>query len=118
MKTFSLFAVLLATLLVAGCDTFQPGTSGARSVVATPKTIVTPDLSLAAKVVTVNTVGRFVLLNFPTDKLPKLHQTLFVYRSGMKVAEVKITGPQDDSHNIVADLVSGEPKVGDSVRAD
>jgi hypothetical protein len=65
-----------------------------------------------------NAVGRFVVLNFPADRLPKLQQTMFIYRSGLKVAEVKITGPQDAENNIVADLVSGDPKIGDNVRAD
>jgi hypothetical protein len=106
----------LVTLAVSGCSWFHSGSS-AKPAVATGKTIVTPDLSLAAKVVAVNPVGRFVLLNFPADKMPKLQQTLFVYRSGMKVAEVKVTGPQSEN-NTVADLVSGDPKVGDSVRAD
>ena len=82
-----------------------------------PKPIITPDQSLAAKVVRINTTARFVLLYFPADKMPKLDQTLFAYRSGLKVAELKVTGPQQDS-NIAADIVSGEPQVGDSVRAD
>jgi hypothetical protein len=33
----------------------------------------------------------------------------------LKVAEVKITGPQQES-NIVADLVSGDARAGDTVR--
>jgi hypothetical protein len=33
----------------------------------------------------------------------------------LKVAEVKVTGPQRDN-NIVADLVSGDAQVGDEVR--
>ncbi len=84
---------------------------------AVTKPIITPDQSLAARVVRVNTIARFVLLYFPADKMPKVEQTLFTYRSGLKVAELKVTGPQSDN-NIVADIVSGEPQVGDSVRAD
>ena len=76
---------------------------------------MTPDASLAAKVISVNPVGRFVVLNFSAGQLPKVQQTFFVYRTGLKVAEIKITGPQHDN-NIVADLVSGEAAVGDTVR--
>ena len=47
--------------------------------------------------------------------MPKLQQTLFLYRAGLKVAELKVTGPQEEA-NIVADLVSGEAQVGDTVR--
>lgn len=82
---------------------------------AEPKAIVTPDLSLSAKVVSVNQIGRFVVLNFPAGQLPRMQQTLFLYRSGLKAAEVKITGPQQEE-NIVADVISGEAKVGDTVR--
>jgi hypothetical protein len=42
-------------------------------------------------------------------------QACFIYRSGLKVAEVKITGPRQDN-NIVADLFSGDAQVGDNVR--
>jgi len=85
--------------------------------VTPPKLIITPDMSLAAKVISVNTVGRFVILSFPAEKMPRLQQTLFIYRAGLKVAEVKVTGPQQDN-NTVADLVSGEAMVGDTVRSD
>jgi hypothetical protein len=82
---------------------------------AVSKPIVTPDLSLAAKVVSVNTVGRYVVLDLPANQMPKLQQRLLLYRAGLKTAEVKITGPQSEN-NIVADLISGEGKVGDTVR--
>jgi sulfur relay (sulfurtransferase) complex TusBCD TusD component (DsrE family) len=47
--------------------------------------------------------------------MPKMDQSLFLYRDGMKVGEVKITGPQREN-NIVADLVTGEAEVGSEVR--
>jgi len=40
-----------------------------------------------------------------------------LYRGGLKVGEVKITGPQDDD-NIVADLLTGDSEVGDQARGD
>ena len=79
--------------------------------------IVTPDTSLAARVVAANEVGRFVIVSFPANQTPKIQQSLFLYRAGLKVAEVKVTGPQSEN-NIVADLVSGDAKVGDTVRAE
>jgi hypothetical protein len=77
--------------------------------------IVTPDDSLAATVLTVNTVGRFVVLNFPEGRMPKLDQHMFLYRNGLKTAEVKIVGPQQDT-SIVADIISGDAQAGDMVR--
>lgn len=111
MKNSFLFAVLLAAVVVSGCSSLKTNSKSAAS--ASP-TIVTPDTSLAAKVISVNVVGRFVVLDFPNGQLPKLQQPLFIYRAGLKVAEVKVTGPQD-GNNIVADLVSGEARVGDVV---
>ena len=77
--------------------------------------VVKPSDALTGKVVTYNAVGRFTVLNFPLTRMPAMEQTLFLYRDGMKVGEVKITGPQKDD-NIVADLVQGEAKAGDEVR--
>ena len=118
MNKILLFAILLVALLAPGCSWFphrQAAKPAVKPAVVAPA-IVTPDMSLAAKVISVNTVGRFVVLNFPADKMPRLQQTLFLYRMGMKVAEVRVTGPQQEN-NIVADLLEGEPKVGDTVRA-
>lgn len=42
---------------------------------------------------------------------------LNVYRNGLKVGELKVTGPQRDN-NTVADIVAGECQVGDEVRED
>lgn len=76
---------------------------------------MTPDTSLSAKVVRYNLVGRFVVLSFPVGQLPQSGQTLSVYRAGMKVGEVKITGPQRDN-DVVADLTTGDAEAGDDVR--
>jgi len=67
------------------------------------------------RVLTYNVAGRFVVLDFPVGRLPAMNQTLFVYRQGLKVGQVKITGPERDT-NTVADLVSGEAQKGDEVR--
>jgi hypothetical protein len=79
------------------------------------KLLVTPAELLAGKVAAYNAAGRFVVLDFPAGHMPLLDQTLFVYRLGLKVGEVKVTGPQRDN-NTVADLVSGEAQKGDDVR--
>lgn len=70
---------------------------------------------LVGKVVRFSSEGRFVVLNFPIGRLPSVDQKLYVYRQGLKVGEVKVTGPQKDD-NTVADLVAGETQVGDEVR--
>jgi hypothetical protein len=113
MKALALLLVLMSALVWNGCSSKQPKIHTAVKSSA-PAAIVTPDFSLAAKVISVNTVGRFVVLSFPSGTLPKLDQTMFLYRGGLKVAEIRITGPQQES-NIVADLISGDAQAGDTV---
>ena len=54
-------------------------------------------------------------MSFPIGQMPQINQTLFLYRGGLKVAELKVTGPQSEN-NIVADLISGDAQVSDEVR--
>jgi hypothetical protein len=134
MKLFRLLLILFVAMLAGGClwhksakqaqspkpaKTAAPAKPAkavkpAKSAAGTT-TIITPDNSLIAKVVSYNSVGRFVVLNFPAGQVPKIDRTVFLYRSGLKVAEARITGPQNDN-NIVADLVTGDAQVGDEVR--
>ncbi len=140
MKTlFSIAAIVVASLL-SGCHLSQQNAPGVQHpALTTPAAntndvalateharteaarinkpaIVTPDTSLMAKVVKVNEVGRFVIVGFPNTEVPKLQQSMFLYRAGLKVAEVKVIGPQD-GNNIVAEIISGDVKMGDTVRS-
>ncbi len=124
--------LLLAAVWVSGCaaktePVFQPlpgastGVPSLEAVSPVSKTkigdqsIVTPDTVLTGRVSVYNDAGRFVVLDFPIGHLPANELVMFVFRQGLKVGEVKITGPQRD-HNTVADLVSGEARKGDEVR--
>jgi hypothetical protein len=113
MKWFALLNCAVAGMLLAGCTYFK--SKPADHAAAPAPAIVTPDNSLAGKVISYNSAGRFVVLNFPSRQMPKMDSRLFLYRTGLKVAEVKVTGPQNDD-NIVADLVSGDAQTGDDVR--
>ena len=94
----------------------KPAPKPKRKPVTTPASdLVTADVSLTARVSRYNEAGRFVVLEFPIAHLPNVGQKLFVYRNGLKVGEVKVTGPQRDDHT-VADLTAGEAQVGDEVR--
>jgi hypothetical protein len=119
MKNLLPITLLAAVLTLSGCAWIKRQTShqpaASKSAPKTSETIVTPDDSLAAKVIAVNTVGRFVVLNFPDGRLPKLEQHLFLYRGGLKAAEVKVVGPKQET-SIVADIVSGDAQAGDNVR--
>ena len=118
LRLFSCF--LLAGLMVSGCASHparspQPAPAQTASNTPAPEPIVTPDTSLAAKVIRYNSTGRFVVLSFPVGQMPQNGQAFFLYRAGMKVGEVKITGPQREN-DVVADLTAGDAQVGDDVR--
>ena len=102
-------------MLLSGCVHHQPAHPAVVAAKPAP-TIVTPDNSLAGKVISYNDTGRFVVLNFSTGRMPKLDQHLFLYRAGLKVAEVNVVGPSNADGMIVADLVSGDAQAGDEVR--
>ena len=123
MKLFAPMILLLAGLLFAGCASHKSGFSsapgpssgnGAASPTA-PHMIVTPDTSLAARVVSYNAVGRYVVLSFPVGQMPKPGQNLFLYRNGLKVGEVSISNWQRDNF-VVADLITGTAQAGDEAR--
>jgi hypothetical protein len=123
MKFRLSLGLFLAGILVSGCishrATEPPPTPPPITLASTNSSssapIITPDTSLSAKVVKFNSVGRFVVLSFPVSEMPQVGQTFFLYQAGVKVGQVKITGPQRDS-DIVADLTDGVAQEGDDVR--
>ena len=116
-----LSVMLLVALTLSGCarkklanPVFLPPTlARASGTNETPTAI--PGNALLGKVAVVNTTARFVVLNFPLGKMAAADQLLDVYRRGLKVGEVKATGPQRED-NIVADLAAGEAEAGDEAR--
>ena len=121
-------ALLLATLALVGCSAKPPAektTFGLRHVPppgaiisrtnATPITVTPAPGTVYGKVAHVNPTARFVVLTYPIGKLPPIEKRLSVYRNGMKVAELKVTGPARDQ-NTVADITAGEAQPGDEAR--
>jgi hypothetical protein len=114
MKLSVLMFLLIAVILISGCASKK--TAATKIAIApAPQVIVAPDNSLAAKVVRYNSDGRFVVLSFPAGRMPNADQMLFLYRAGLKVAEIKVNGWQQDNL-VVADVISGEARIGDEVR--
>lgn len=128
VKNFFQMALSLALLALWGCaqdraaQSVTPNTtvsSSGQTNALPPDTnlIVTPEKGLNGKVAWVNSNLRFVVLTFPVGQLPTNDQRLAVYRGGLKVGELKVSGPRIDE-NVVADIVAGEAEVGDTVRND
>ena len=80
-----------------------------------PKLIVTPQTALVGKVKKVNEGARFVVVNFPVGKVPPAGNVMRVYRSGLRVGEVRVTTLQQ-ADNTVADILEGQIQEGDEVR--
>jgi hypothetical protein len=111
---FLFLLLLIAATILGGCATKpEPATKVFSN--HDSGLLVTPEHLLAGKVAVYNVAGRFVVLDFPVGWMPVIDQTMFVYRQGLKVGVVKITGPVRDT-NTVGDLVSGEAQKGDEVR--
>jgi len=103
-----------AVWLLAGCA--HPKPSGPPAA-KPPAPQVTPDLRPIGRVALVNNEARFVVINFPPGAVPQPGQPLNVNHNGLKIGEVKITGPQRDN-STVADLITGQAYVGDEVKGE
>jgi hypothetical protein len=131
-----IWALLLSGICFAGCrhtptkDTQAAGsekknTRKATTTQGTPtpagpgakSSRVVPVNEVAGKIAAVNPALRFVVVDFYSSRLPKTDLRMGVYRQGQKVAEIKITGPEQ-SHNIAADIIAGDARIGDEVRVD
>ncbi len=119
---------LAAALMAAGCATKKnvygtseqpPMTPGvAATSPKPPAVIVTPATGNRGRVTSVNPTARHVVVSYALGiPLPLVDQKLFVYRAGLKVAELKVSKERIDV-NLVADIASGECRVGDEVRPD
>ena len=115
MRQLLALALLLAIAASGGCARGGKAKEKPSRGSAGQSLIVKPETMLVGRVVRVNPMLRIAVLNFPIGRLPALDQRLGVYRQGLKVAEIRVTGPQRDD-NIVGDLVAGEAQAGDEVR--
>jgi hypothetical protein len=119
--------LLLSGIAMTGCARNRPATAGTAGNATAgmtgtaanaygSKVIVTAETMLLGKVVRVNENAGFAVLNFPVGTMPAADQRMSVYRKGLKVGEVKISGPRQDD-NTVADIVNGEVGIGDELRS-
>ena len=128
MRLFACLLLSCAVTLLAGCTQTKgavrgsgaansaPARAASSSPAPPPKSVVLPEETLTGRVIMVNPSARFVVLSFPLGQMPASEQRFGVYRAGLKVGEVKISGPQRDD-SIVADIRAGDCQTGDEVRA-
>ena len=132
------WAIFISVSLLLGCKhanpTAAPGVAplekkpvpppGKRGIPAQPAATplekfprVTPVLESKGQVKALNSASGFVVIDFYLSQLPRIGQRMNIYRRGLKVGEVKISGPEM-SRYIAADIVAGEAQVGDEARPD
>jgi hypothetical protein len=120
MRAVTVAVSIVAGLVVAGCAGHKNAASkgsaapGYHSSSTNSSLTVPPEEALNGKISWVNTNLRFVVITFPLGQMPAVDRRLNVYRRGLKVAEVKISGPQTED-SIVADVETGEVETGDTV---
>ena len=126
MRDWLWLAILPGTLLAGGCARDRTAAASTPEVPANPspvastndsgsQLIVTALEGLNGKVSAADLNLRFVVLTFPVGQMPALNQQLNIYRNGLKVGIVNVSGPQRDD-SIVADIIMGEANAGDQVR--
>jgi hypothetical protein len=116
MKFFLGLAAAGAMLLAMGCAHRQPAPNSSPAPAnSPPQPVIQPDLRASGEVEMVNDEARFVVMSFPPGAVPQSGQRLDVYRNGLKIGEVKVTGPQHEN-DTVADIVTGDPQLHDEVR--
>jgi hypothetical protein len=124
MSVQSWLAVVLVAVAAAGCARNRDESSETNAPVSvlrpgaqTPDggTILTPVEGVTGKVSAANANLKFVVITFPIGKMAADGQRLSVYRDGLKVGEVLVTGPRSDD-STVADVISGDARIGDDIR--
>lgn len=118
MCDFRLF--IIAICLAAGCSSgpdkrqaaaAPPLPTGPKKAPAEP----VADRAFAGTIILVNASARTVVLSCPIGRVPPLGTRMTLYRQGLKVGQIKVTGPVMD-YNIVADLLEGEAQMQDLAR--
>ena len=102
--------ILALCMTVTACRSTKKGKEGGASE-------VTPVKVYSGKIALVKTNLKYVVVDGDLGELPPAGTTLSVYRGGNKVGEIKVS-PQIRANNYAADIVSGSPQVGDTVKGD
>jgi hypothetical protein len=102
-------------LLLAGCGTTARTKAPPTLPTLSAHSDESPDFRVRGRVESVNRVAQFVVLSFPITSVVPPGVQVSVFREGLKVGILKVTGPQQDQ-NTIADIVTGDVQVNDEVR--
>jgi hypothetical protein len=79
--------------------------------------VMTPAASPAGRIASINAQAKFAVISFPIGQLPANETKFAVFHGGMKVGEIRITGPAQENFT-VGDITIGTAQEGDEVRAE
>jgi hypothetical protein len=95
--------------------TLNPAAEGTRLSVTNKNRVITLSDPWGGKVAFVNPEARFVILDYSLSQMPPAGQRLTVFRQGIRVGEVRITG-QPQTGYVAADITAGDIQTGDDTR--
>jgi hypothetical protein len=121
MRFLVLSGLILLPLANSGCKSSSTVADGPKTnrvihaTLVTNKPALRPADVIAGRIIAVREPLRFVIIDFPGSRMPRLDQQLSVYRLDQKVAELKVSGPFLGT-TVAADVTAGQPYEGDLVR--
>lgn len=107
---------MVGLAILCGCAAGSgrtPGADGGTNSVP----VIRPMDGSVGRIVRVQAALKFVVVDYRLNQSPAPEQRLVVLRDGTRVAELK-AGYIRRETTVSADIVSGEPREGDEVRAD
>ena len=102
-------------VLVSGCRNLPPPEPVRPVVKQAPVRLIQPLDGQVGQVLSINTRLGFVVLDYSLTGLPRLGDVLDLWRQQSIVGRLKVSGPILNT-TAVADVVSGNPQVGDLAR--
>lgn len=107
--------LILALSFLTACRSAQPASEASNPPSTGP--LVTPEASNIGNVALVNDTAKYVIVSFRGGTAPAQGEKFSLYRRGLKVGEIRISGPQDNALT-AADLLNGSAKIGDELLKD
>jgi hypothetical protein len=102
-------------MLVSGCRNLPPPEEVRPVVQQAPVRLIRPLDGQVGQVISINMRLGFVVLDYSLTGLPRLGDVLDLWRQQSIVGRLKVSGPILNT-TAVADIVSGNPQVGDLAR--
>ena len=110
-----ILGVFAATLLVNGCAYRARHSAGKSSTLSSNTPAILPAEPEPGKITQINAKYRYVVIDFGRRMLPPMNSQLVVYRHNQRVATVRLT-PLSRGRFGTADILEGDPCVGDEIR--